>query len=124
MTHVRHPLAVTARGRTAAADDEAYLRGLVEAVLFTRTGERVNRPDFGSGIEQLVFAPVDGEVADATQALVHGALQRHLGELLRVEQVAVEAVEAELRVVIVYQPLDRGAPVAERRTLTVTGGGA
>jgi phage baseplate assembly protein W len=124
VTHVRHPLAVTSRGRSATADDEGYLRGLVEAVLFTRAGERVNRPDFGSGIEQLVFAPADGEVADATRALVHGALQRHLGELLRVEQVEVESVEAELRVSIVYQPLERGAPVAQRRTLTVTGGGA
>jgi len=124
VTHVKHPLAVTSRGRSATANEDQYLRGLVEAVLFTRTGERVNRPDFGSGIEQLVFAPADGEIAEATHALVHGALQRHLGEVLRVEQVAVEAVEAELRVTIVYQPLDRGAPVAERRTLTVTGGGA
>jgi phage baseplate assembly protein W len=120
--HVGHPLRVTGRGRTALVDDEAYLRGLVEAVLFTRPGERVNRPDFGSGIDQLVFAPADGELAKATKALVQGALQRYLGDLLRVEDVAVEAVDSTLRVTVVYAPLAAGGPVAERRSLTVVGG--
>jgi uncharacterized protein len=121
-THVGFPLRVTAQRRTALLDDDAYLRGLVEAVIFTRPGERVNRPDFGSGIDQLVFAPSGGELADATKALVHGALQRALGDLLRVEDVAVEAVESTLRVTIVYTPLISGAPGPDRRALTVTGG--
>jgi phage baseplate assembly protein W len=121
-THVGFPLRVTAQRRTALLDDDAYLRGLVEAVVFTRPGERVNRPDFGSGIDQLVFAPSGGELADATKALVHGALQRALGELLRVEDVTVEAVESTLRVTIVYTPLISGAPGPDRRALTVTGG--
>ena len=86
--HVGLPLRVTGRGRTALVDDESYVRGLVEQVLFTRPGERVNRPDFGSGVDQLVFAPADDELAQATKALVHGALQRFLGDLLRVEDVA------------------------------------
>ena len=122
MTHVLHPLRVTARGRTATGEAEEYLRGLVEALIFTRAGERPNRPDFGAGVEQLVFEPGGEESAHATQALVHGALQRPLGELLRVEEVAVEAVESRLEVTIVYQPL-LGGPEAERRTLTVGGGG-
>lgn len=123
MTHVAHPLRTTSRGRTATADDAAYVRGLVEALVFTRAGERPNRPDFGSGIEQLVFAPADDEAAHATQALVQGALQRHLGDLLRVEEVTVEAVESTLQVTVVYQLLLGGA-APERRTLTVVGGGA
>jgi hypothetical protein len=121
-THVGFPLRVTAQRRTALLDDEAYLRGLVEAVIFTRPGERVNRPDFGSGIDQLVFAPAGGELADATKALVHGALQRALGELLRVEDVSVATVESTLSVTIVYTPLLSGAPWPDRRSLTVTGG--
>jgi phage baseplate assembly protein W len=120
--HVAHPLRVTNDGRTALAGDDAYLRGLVEAVLFTRPGERVNRPDFGSGIEQLVFAPTDGELAQATKALVQGALQRALGDLIRVEEVVAEADEATLRVTIVYSPVIGGAPSNERRSLTVSGG--
>jgi phage baseplate assembly protein W len=121
-THVGFPLRVTAQRRTTLLDDDAYLRGLVEAVIFTRPGERVNRPDFGSGIDQLVFAPAGGELADATKSLVHGALQRALGELLRVEDITVEAVESTLRVTIVYTPLISGAPGPDRRALTVTGG--
>ena len=120
--HVGYPLRTTGRGRTALVDEGTYLRGLVEAVLFTRPGERVNRPDFGSGIDQLVFAPAGGELAQATKALVQGALQRYLGELLRVEEVAVEAVESTLRVTVVYTPLAAGGPVGERRSLTVVGG--
>jgi phage baseplate assembly protein W len=120
--HVAHPLRVTDHGRTALAADDDYLRGLVEAVLFTRPGERVNRPDFGSGIEQLVFAPTDSELAQATKALVQGALQRALGELIRVEEVVAEADEATLRVTVVYGPVVGGAPAAERRSVTVTGG--
>lgn len=121
-THVAVPLRVTPQRRTALADDDAYLRGLVEAVIFTRPGERVNRPDFGSGIDRLVFAPAGGELVEATKALVHGALQRALGDLMRVEDVAVEAVESTLRVTIVYLPLTGGAPGPERRSMTVTGG--
>lgn len=121
MTHIAFPLRLDARGRTATADDESYLRGLVEQVLFTRPGERVNRPDFGSGVHQLVFAPSGDELAQATRALVHGALQQWLGDLLRVEEVAVQARDAVLDVTIVYAPLD--APAGdERRVLRVSGG--
>ena len=105
--HIAHPLHVTSGGRTALAADDEYLRGLIEAVLFTRPGERVNRPDFGSGLEQLVFAPADGELAMTTKALVQGALQRALGELLRVDDVVAEAEEATLRVTVVFSPLPR-----------------
>lgn len=122
--HIAHPLRTTGRGRTAVVDEQTYLRGLVEAVLFTRPGERANRPEFGSGIDRLVFAPADGELAQATKALLHGALQRYLGELLRIEDVAVQAEESTLRVTLVYVPLVAGAPVAERRSLTVVGGAA
>ncbi len=121
-THVGFPLRVTAQRRTALLDDDAYLRALVEAVIFTRPGERVNRPQFGSGIHELVFAPAGADLAEATRALVHGALQRALGDLLRVEEVAVDSVEARITVTIVYTPLLGGAPGPQRRSLTVTGG--
>ena len=120
--HLAFPLRIDARGRTAIADDEHYLRGLVEQVLFTRPGERVNRPDFGSGIDALVFAPSGDELAAATQTLVHGALQRFLGDLLRIEQVSVQAVEASLEVTVVYAPLVAAAE--DRRVLRVSSASA
>lgn len=123
MTHLSFPLRLDPRGRTALADDEAYLRGLVEQVLFTRPGERVNRPDFGSGVDRLVFAPTDDAVAQSTQALVHGALQRWLGELIRVEGVSVTAVDSRLEVAVEYLPLGSADP-DQRRILRVSGGAA
>jgi phage baseplate assembly protein W len=120
VTHVAFPLRVDGRGRTASADDEHYVRGLLEQVLFTRPGERVNRPDFGSGVDALVFAPGGDELANATQALVHGALQRHLGDLVRVDQVDVRSDESTLDVTVVYTPLR--VPATEgRRVLRVSG---
>jgi len=123
MRHLAFPLRLDPRGRTALADDEDYLRGLVEQVLFTRPGERVNRPDFGSGVDRLVFAPTDDALAQSTQALVHGALQQWLGDLIRVENVSVTAVDSRLDVVVEYLPL-RASDPDQRRVLRVTGGGA
>lgn len=121
MTHIAFPLRLDARGRTALADDEAHLRGLVEQVLFTRPGERVNRPDLGSGVDRLVFAPGGDEVARTTQSLVHAALQRWLGDQLRVDEVRAEAHDARLEVTVVYTPLD--VPDADgTRVLRVSGG--
>jgi phage baseplate assembly protein W len=118
MTHLGFPLRLGTRGRTDLVDDEAYLRGLVEQVLFTRPGERVNRPDLGSGVDRLVFAPTDDALARSTSALVHGALQQWLGDLLRIEEVAVRSTDATLDVTVVYAPLQ--GPVGERRVLRVS----
>jgi phage baseplate assembly protein W len=122
MRHIGFPWRLDGRGRTAAVDDETYLRGLVEAVLFTRPGERVNRPDFGSGVDRLVFAPGGDELAGATRAMVQAAVQQWLGELVRVEEVKVSAEEATLEVTVVYVPLTAGAGADQRRVLQVSSG--
>ena len=89
-------------GRTQGDDHPAWVRGLVEQVLFTAPGERVMRPDFGSGLMQLVFAPNSVELAATTQFLVQGALQQWLGALIALEAVEVEAVDSALRVTVRY----------------------
>ncbi len=53
------------------------------------------RPDFGSGLMQLVFAPNSPELAATTQFLVQGALQQWLGDLIALEGVEVEAVRLD-----------------------------
>ncbi len=103
MSHLDYPLHFDARGRTAATDDAGYIRDLIEQVLFTAPGERVNRPAFGCAVMQLVFAPNSNELAAASQLLVQGALQQWLGDLIAVELVQVEAEDATLRVLIQYQ---------------------
>lgn len=90
------------RGRTATTSDDEHIRELIEQVLFTAPGERVNRPDFGSGLLQFVFAPNSDELASATQFLVQGALQQWLGDLIEVNEVEVEGEESALLVRVVY----------------------
>ena len=90
------------RGRTAEANSDKHIRDLIEQVLFTSPGERVNRPTFGSGLMQLVFAPNSAELAAATQFLVQGALQQWLGDLIQVESVNVNVEDATMRVTVEY----------------------
>ena len=100
--NIDHPLHFDARGRTAEATDEAHLRQMIELVLFTDPGERVNRPTFGSGLRQLVFAPNSDALAAATQMSVQGALQQWLGDLISVEAVEVSNRDSTLEVKVQY----------------------
>ncbi len=50
------------RGRTADTDPDGHIRDLIEQVLFTAPGERLNRPTFGSGLKQLLFQPNSEEL--------------------------------------------------------------
>jgi len=73
-------------------------------VLFTNPGERVNRPDFGAGVMQLLFAPGNDEVAAAAEFLIRGELQHWLGDLIQIEAVQVRAAtsESDLKILIQY----------------------
>ena len=99
---IGYPFRIDGRGRTAGANSDDHIRELIEQMLFTAPGERVNRPEFGSGLQQLVFAPNSDELATATQFLVQGALQQWLGDLIQVDAVQVESEDTALRVSIQY----------------------
>jgi uncharacterized protein len=103
MRQINYPFYIDGRGRVAQATNEQHLRQLIEQVLFTAPGERVNRPDFGSNIQQLLFAPNNDELATATEFLVRGALEQWLGELIQVEAVSVESEDANLNVTVQYR---------------------
>jgi phage baseplate assembly protein W len=100
--NIDFPFHFDARGRTAETNDNDHIRDLIEQVVFTSPGERVNRPDFGSGLQRLVFAPNSDELAAATQFLVQGSLQQWLGELIEVNEVQVESEDSKLAVTIKY----------------------
>jgi uncharacterized protein len=102
VTHVDYPYHFASSGRTATTDYDSHIRDMIEQVLFTAPGERLNRPTFGSGLRQLVFAPNSEELATATQLLVQGALQEWLGNLIEVSAVRVSAEDSALRVVVAY----------------------
>lgn len=100
--NLNFPLQFDNQGQTASTDDEAHIRNLIEQVLFTNPGERVNRPDFGSGLLQTVFEPNVGQMAATAQFLVQGALNRWLGNLIQVEEVQIAAEDARLEVRVAY----------------------
>ena len=102
MSHVDYPLHFDDRGRSASTGDDSYIRGLIEQLLFTAPGERVNRPDFGTGLLQLVFAPNSTELAAATQFLAQGALQQWLGDLIQVLSFTVDVEGSILRITLQY----------------------
>lgn len=102
MSELDYPFRFDARGRTASTDRDDHVRDLIEQVLFTSPGERVNRPTFGSGLLKLVFEPAGDEMATATQFLVQGALQQWLGDLVEVQRVQVASREGALDVAVDY----------------------
>ncbi len=102
LNQIAFPFQFDSRGRTAQAAYDDHIRDMIEQVLFTTPGERVNRPSFGSGLLQLVFAPNSGELAAAMQFMAQGALQQWLGDLIRVNTVQVDAQDSTLNVVVSY----------------------
>lgn len=118
---IAFPLAIDAAGRTAAGESsDAHVLQMIEQLLFTSPGERVNRPDFGSGLLQLVFAPNNDELAVALQFGMEAALQQWLGDMIDVRTLEVTAVDAELRVDLRYLVRRTG----EERTATLQRGAA
>lgn len=97
-----YPFRIDARGRVATTDEDDHLRDLIEQVLFTNPGERVNLPDFGCGLKQLVFAPNSDVLATATQFTVSHSLQKWLGDLIQVQAVDARAQAEQLLIQITY----------------------
>ena len=100
--HIDYPFSLNRQGRTATTTDADHIRDLVEQLLFTTPGERVNRPDLGSGLLQMVFEPNSAEVAAALQYLVQSNLNQYLGELIELEEVSVEGLDGTLSVTVRY----------------------
>ncbi len=100
--NIAFPFGFDGRGRTARADDDAHIREMIEQLLFTNAGERVNRPDFGSGLLQLVFAPNSPELAATLQFTMQAALQRWLGDLIELQKLEVTSEDAALNIQIRY----------------------
>ncbi len=101
--NIDYPFHIDQRGRTADAENKAHIRDLIEQVLFTSPGERVNRPDFGSGLRQLVFAPNSDVLAQTTQVTTQAALQQWLGNRITVTAVEVESEDSTINVTVRYR---------------------
>ena len=100
--NVDFPFHFDSRGRTATASDDEHICAMLEQLIFTSPGERVNRPDFGSGVLQLIFAPNSPELAAALQFTLQAAIQRWLGDLLELQALDVQSVDSTLTIDVKY----------------------
>lgn len=117
-TFIDYPYRIDGRGQTAETSEDDHVRDLIRQVLFTNPGERVNRPDFGCGIKQLLFMPNAPALAAATQLLVHGALTRWLDGVVHVERVEITAQDERLLVNVAFRRLGTGSPTSAEFTVT------
>jgi uncharacterized protein len=116
---IAFPFRIGPAGRTATALPDDHIRQMIELVLFTDPGERVNRPDFGTGLRSLVFGPNSPELAAALKVSVQAALQRWLGDLISVDELDVTSEDASLSVTVGYTVTGTG----QHQTVTLTPGG-
>ena len=100
--NIQYPFRFDGRGRTAPAPDSAHITQMIEQLIFSNPGERVNRPDFGSGLMQLLFGANSPELAATVQFTLQAALQRWLGDIIDINGLEVQAVESVLSVVVKY----------------------
>ena len=118
MIYIDHPFHFDGRGRTALTDEADHVYDMIEQFLFTNPGERVNRPDFGSGLLNLMFEPNSVELAATLQMTIQAGLQQWLGDVIEVRNLTIETEDSTLRVSLQYlikRTGDVRAGVFERR---------
>jgi len=113
MSYIDYPFQVNALGRTGITSRNDHVRDMIHQLLFTNPGERVNRPDFGCGLLQLLFSATNSALVATIQVSVHGALQRWLGDIIEVQDVLVHQEESRLIVEVIYLRLDSGEILAD-----------
>ena len=103
---INFPYQIGFNRRTSTTDRSEHIRDMIRQVLFTSPGERVNRPTFGCGLNQLVFEPNSPELASTLHFLVKGALQEWLGEVIEVTGLTIDAEDTILRIHLTYMEIE------------------
>jgi len=117
MTDLSAPFRIDGAGRTATTGDaRRHARDLIEAVLFTAPGERVNRPDFGSGLLEMLFDTNNQALETAADFLIQSAIQKHLSEILTVSELSLRRDEGLLEITLSYVLRDTGETVSDTFT--------
>jgi phage baseplate assembly protein W len=116
-----YPYGFSNTGLTAQTDLATHIRDMIELILFTSPGERVNRPTFGTGTAALVFEPNSDVLAGAQQQVIHSSLQQWLSDLIQVAGVDVSNIDSTLQITVRYTILQSRQQKTE---LFVYGGGA
>jgi hypothetical protein len=139
MKNIDFPYHIDNRGRTAITDSydkisdfqrwghvalsgyEKHILDMIEQLLFTSPGERVNRPEFGSGLLTLIFSSNSPELAAAMQSLMQAAIERWLGDLIEIQALDVTSEDSTLRITVQYwvRLVDEQRTVTFERSVTI-----
>jgi len=101
---LHYPLVTDSGGNQlqVETDYERYVAQLIEQVLLTNPGERIDKPEFGAGVSRLVHSPISSTTASLAQSMIYNALTETLADLIRVDEVAVSSVDSQLDINIRY----------------------
>ena len=101
----KFPVNVDARGNIQMSEYEEDIKEAIWIILATSKGERVMRPDFGSGIYEYVFAPINTATTSLVENSVRDALTIYEPriELINVEVSTEKADEGKLLISIEYR---------------------
>ncbi len=116
---IAFPFGTDVDGRVSTTPYDRHVEQLIEQVLFTNPGERVNRPDFGCGLLRTVFEPIRSEFLDSTEVTVRAALLRWLSDVIHVVDVQIAQTESKLQVSVAYSEL--GTSIVSVATIMVPG---
>jgi phage baseplate assembly protein W len=104
------PLRIGPSHRQAAlASYPDHVAQMIRQVLLTAPGERINMPDFGCGLRQLVFQPKTAGLSSTVELMIRRALETVLGGHISVNAVVVSdaasygdgAIEIEIQYTLI-----------------------
>jgi phage baseplate assembly protein W len=114
-TYLDFPFRIDTSGRTSTTNREDHVGNLIEQILFTSPGERVNRPAFGCGLQRAVFQPNSDLMASTARMTAEAAIQQHLSHLIDLVSLKVETADSTLSVEVTYTLKQ----MKENRTITL-----
>jgi phage baseplate assembly protein W len=101
------PFQIGAVGQVAALTGDDNIRAKITQVLLTSPGERVELPEFGCGLRDLVFDPNNDILAAATEFTISRALQRWMSDDIIVEAVDASSEDEALTIEVTYLRRDQ-----------------
>ncbi|MCG8420091.1 MAG: GPW/gp25 family protein [Proteobacteria bacterium] len=86
----------------ATLDTVNSVRAMLEQILFTEPGERVNRPTFGVGVLGALFEPNSPFLQTRIRIALEENVYDHLGLRVSVDDIGVEQDQAEIHIRIAF----------------------
>jgi phage baseplate assembly protein W len=106
-TSLGFPFQISALGQVAPLAGDDNIKAKIMQILLTTPGERVELPEFGCGLRDLVFDPNNDILAAATEFTINKALQRWMSNDIIVEAVDASSQDDVLTIEVTYLRRDQ-----------------